>query len=144
MGLLRRAYRWLFSSLANQLLITYLLVITIALVTVSLFALRIIRAESTTDLNNSLEAEAVNLALEIDNDLALDSEKSRARVKAAVARHANKRGVSITVVNQEGHVLADSGANKYDEDISNQLEISDALAGIVANYERNYPGTHAN
>ena len=144
MGLLRRAYRWLFSSLANQLLITYLLVITIALVTVSLFALRIIRAESTTDLNNSLEVEAVNLALEIDNDLALDSEKSRARVKAAVDRHANKLGVSITVVNQEGHVLADSGANKYDEDISNQLEISDALAGIVANYERNSPGTHTN
>ncbi|HEY9778122.1 MAG TPA: ATP-binding protein [Planktothrix sp.] len=136
MGIVRRAYQWLFSSLANQLLITYLLVITIALVTVSLWALLVIKAESINDLHNSLEVEAVNLALEIDNDLRLDSPESRARIKAAVDRHALKLGVSITVVNQDGRVLADSGANRFDEDISNQHEINDALAGIVADYTR--------
>src|SRR5580700_2681976 len=101
MGLVRRAYQWLFSSLANQLLFTYLLVIIMALSGVSLWALFTVKTESVTDLRNSLEVEAANLALEIDNDLALDSEKSRARIKAAVDRHANKLGVSITVVNQE-------------------------------------------
>jgi len=145
MGLVRKAYQWLFSSLANQLLFTYLLVIIIALLGVSLWALYSIKTESVTDLRNSLEVEAANLALEIDNDLALDSDKSRARIKAAVDRHANKLGVTITVVNQEGHVLADSNAIRPgDENISNQLEINDALAGIVASYTRSSDLTHSN
>lgn len=144
LGLVRRAYQWLFSSLANQLLFTYLLVITISLLAVSLWALFMIKAESQTDLHNSLEVEAVNLALEIDNDLALDSEKSRARIKAAVDRRAVKANVSITVVNQDGHVLADSGVHKFDENISNQMEINDALAGIVATYTRASPLTRSN
>ena len=144
MGLLRRAYQWVFSSLANQLLLTYLFVITIALLAVSLWALFTIKAESIFELRNQLEADAVNLSLEIDNDLALDSEKSRARIKAAVDRHAIKQNVAITVVNQEGHVLADSGAHRFDENISNQMEINDALAGIFASYTRTSPSTHSN
>lgn len=144
MGLLGKAYQWLFSSLANQLLFTYLFVITIALAIVSSWALSTIHTEYITDLRNSLEIDAVHLALEIDNDLALDSDKSRARIKAAVDRHANKLGASITVVNQEGHVLADSGINRVDENISNQPEINDALAGIIANIERRSPATHSN
>jgi signal transduction histidine kinase len=138
MGILGRVYRWLFSSLANQLLFTYVLVITVALFAVSLWALFMIKSESINDLTRTYEVEAVNLALEIDNDLALDSEKARARIKAAVDRHAEKLNVSITVVNQEGHVLADSGTfpNAGGENIGNQVEINDALAGIVAIYER--------
>ena len=139
MGFLKKIYRWLFRSLANQLLVTYLVVITFALLVVSIWALFMIHAESVNNLRNSLEVEAVNLALEIDNDLALDSAKARARIKAAVDRHAQKLGVSITVVNDEGHVLADSGAKTIGENIANQIEINDALAGIVAIYERPAP-----
>jgi signal transduction histidine kinase len=146
MGLLERIYRWPFRSLANQLLVTYLLVVTFALFAVSLWALVTIKAESITDLRNSLEVEAVNLALEIDNDLALDSNASRMRIKSAVDRHATKLGVSITVVDDEGHVLADSGPKVEAEgaNISNQSEINDALAGIVAIYTRNSQLTHSN
>jgi signal transduction histidine kinase len=147
MGLFKNLYRWLFRSLANQLLFTYLLVITIALFAVSLWALFMIKSESIIDLKNSLEVEAVNLALEIDNDLALDSLEAKNRIKAAVDRHASKLNVSITVVNGEGHVLADSGANLLSgsgENLSNQAEINDALAGIVAIYTRRSSSTHTN
>lgn len=114
MGLLRKLYEWVFRSLANQLLVTYISVITIALVVVTIWALIVIQSESITDLHNALEVEAMQLSLEIDNDLALDSETSRRRIKAAVDRHANKldakiSGISITVVNDDGHVVADSG-----------------------------------
>ncbi len=81
LGLFKNAYRWFFSSLANQLLFSYLLVVTVALFVVSLWALFMIKSESITDLRNSLEVEAVNLALEIDNDLALDSIQATTRVK---------------------------------------------------------------
>ncbi len=139
MGFLKKIYRWLFSSLANQLLVTYLVVITLALVGISWWSLNTIRTESVINLRNFLEVEAVNLGFEIDNDLALDSTKSRARIKDAVDRRAQKLGVSITVVNDEGHVLADSGARPEGENISNQAEINDALAGILAIYERPSP-----
>ena len=147
MGLFRTIYRWLFRSLANQLLVTYLLVITFALSAVSLWALFMIKSESITDLRNSLEVEAVNLGLEIDNDLALDSPEAKRRVQAAVNRHASRLNVSITVVNSDGHVLADSAANLLSEggeNISNQSEINDALAGIVAIYTRSSSSTHSN
>jgi len=146
MGPFRNIYRWLFRSLANQLLFTYLLVITIALFVVSLWGLFMIKSESITDLRNSLEVDAVNLALEIDNDLALDSIEAKQRVKAAVDRHASKLNVAITVVDEDGHVLADSNANLSSggENISNQSEINDALAGIVAAYTRSSPSTHTN
>lgn len=147
MGLFQKIYRWLFSSLANQLLFTYLLVITIALFAVSLWALFMIKTESINDLHNSLEVEAVNLALEIDNDLALDSIEARNRIKAAVDRHASKLNVSMTVVDSDGHVLADSSANvisESGENISNESEINDALAGILGTYTRRSPTTHTN
>lgn len=141
--MLERIYRWFTSSLANQLLITYLVVITIALVVVSFWALVTIQAESTTDLRNSLELEAVNLALEIDSDLQLDSVDSRERIQRAVDRRATKVGVSITVVDGDGHVLADSSPLlkqrteaerelQHPRNISNETEINDALAGIIA------------
>ena len=147
MGLFKKLYQWLFRSLANQLLFTYLLVITIALFAVSLWALFMIKSESLNDLRNSLEVEAVNLALEIDNDLALDSLESKNRIQAAVDRHATKLGVALTVVDSDGHVLADSTANVQSasgQNISNDSEINDALAGIVAIYTRSSPSTHTN
>lgn len=138
--MLERIYRWFTSSLANQLLITYLVVITIALVVVSFWALVTIQAESTTDLRNSLEVEAVNLALEIDSDLQLDSVASKERVQAAVDRRATRLGVAITVVDGDGHVLADSSPvqkgleeeNVPPQNLANETEINDALAGIIA------------
>lgn len=147
MRLFETIYRWLFRSLANQLLFTYLLVITIALFAVTLWALFMIKSESFTDLRNSLEVEAVNLALEIDNDLALDSLEAKNRIKTAVDRHATSLGVSITVVDSDGHVLADSSAkvpSGSGENISNDEEINDALAGIVAIYTRSSQYTHTN
>ncbi len=137
-------YRWFFSSLANQLLFSYLLVVTVALFAVSLWALFMIKSESMKDLNNSLEVAAVNLALEIDNDLALDSMQAKSRIKKAVDRHASNLKVAITVVNESGNVLADSQANLKNgngENISNQSEINDALAGIVAFYTRTSQST---
>ncbi len=83
-GLFKTIYRWFVRSLANQLLFSYLLIITVALFAVSLWALFMIKTESMTDLRNSLEVEAVNLALEIDNDLALDSLQAKMRIKKAV------------------------------------------------------------
>lgn len=142
-----RIYKWLFHSLANQLLFTYLLVITIALLAVSLWALFMIKSESINDLRNSLEVGAVNLALEIDNDLRLDSINSKFRIKSAVDRHASKHGVVITVVDRDGRVLADSSDKvpiARGENISSQAEINDALAGIVAIYMRSAPGTNTN
>ena len=138
MRLLERVYRWLSRSLANQLLFTYLLVLTIALVSVSLWALIVVRTESISDLRNALEVEAVNLGLEIDNDLALDSLAAKRRIKQATDRHAQKLGLWITVVDDEGHVIVDSGAKEQreGENISNQPEINDALAGIAAIYTR--------
>lgn len=152
--MLGKLYRWCFSSLANQLLFTYLLVITIALVVVTFWALVTIKTESITDLRNSLEVEAVNLALEIDNDLQLDSESSRQRIQAAVDRRATKLGVSVTVVDRDGHVLADSapeekasgaeGDDPKGENLSNESEINDALAGIIAVSKRSSPVTSTN
>lgn len=145
MHLLERIYRWLSRSLANQLLVTYLLVLTIALFTVGIWALFLIKTESITELRNALEVEAMNLGLEIDNDLALDSPAARRRIKAAADRHADKVGVTITVVDDEGHIIADSG-NKPQmegENISNQPEINEALAGIAAIYTRESTRTNS-
>lgn len=147
MGLLERIYKWMFRSLANQLLFTYLVIIVISLLAVSLWALFAIKSESVTDLRNSLEVEAVHLALEIDNDLGMDSEKSRQRIQSAVDRHATKLGVAITVVDRDGRVLADSQTASTPTDganISNDSEINDALAGIVAIYTRNERSTNSN
>lgn len=145
--LFKTIYRWFFSSLANQLLFSYLLVVTVALFAVSLWALLMIKTESIKDLNNSLEVAAVNLSLEIDNDLVLDSMQAKLRIKKAVDRHASKLNVAITVVNESGNVLADSQANLKNgngENISNQSEINDALAGIVAFYTRKAQSTQTN
>ncbi len=156
MPALKKIYQWLFSSLANQLLITYLLIITISLVAVTFWALSTIKKESIADLRNSLEVEAVNLALEIDNDLELDSKSARERIQKAVNRRATKLGVSITAVDRDGHVLADSSpedaSSKKDdknarpkrENISNESEINDALAGIIAVNKRSSPATNTN
>lgn len=134
-----RIYRWLSRSLANQLLVTYLLVVTFALTCVTVWALVTIKAESVKDLRNGLEVEAVHLALEIDNDMQLDSEQATERIRRAVYRHASKLNLAITVVNSNGKVVADSGHKplREGENISNQPEIQDALAGIAANYRRN-------
>jgi len=137
MGLIERFYRWVSQSLANQLLFTYLLILTIALVKVSFWALFLIKTESINDLRNALEVEAVNLGLEIDNDLALDSPEARKRIQSAADRHATKLGVSITVVDNDGHVIVDSGTKQpQGQNISNEPEINDALAGITAMYRR--------
>ncbi len=147
MGLLEKIYKWMFRSLANQLLFTYLVVIVISLLAVSLWALFAIKSESVTDLRNSLEVEAVHLGLEIDNDLGMDSEKSKQRIQSAVDRHATKLGVAITVVDRDGRVLADSSTSAQAPDganISNDSEINDALAGIVAIYTRNERTTNSN
>ncbi len=151
--MLAKIYRWFFSSLANQLLFTYLLVITIALVVVTFWALVTIQSESITDLRNSLEVAAVHLALEIDNDLALESVAARSRIQAAVDRHATKLGVSITVVDSVGHVLADSAPTDkpiyteqpaQPENLSKESEINEALAGIIAVCKRSSRATNSN
>jgi signal transduction histidine kinase len=142
-----RLSRWLFSSLANQLLITYLLVIIIALLAVSMWALVAIRQESLTDLRNSLEVEAINLGLEIDNDLVLDSPKALSRIQTAVERRANRLGVAIAVVDRMGRLLADSSPLNADPvpregtNLSKQEEINMALTGIIANSTRWEPGS---
>jgi signal transduction histidine kinase len=102
----------------------------------SFSALFLIRSESINDLRNALEVEAVHLGLEIDNDLALDSWEARRRIAAAARRHASRLNLSITVVDAHGHVLVDSGSREQGRNISNQPEISDALAGISAIYTR--------
>lgn len=149
-----RVLGWLFSSLANQLLFTYLLIITIALLAVSLWALLTIKAESTTELQRQLQVEGNNLALEIDSDLTLDSKASRQRIQEAVDRRATKNGFAITLVDKDGHVLADSGPDEdgigssqgtpAGENISSDSEINDALAGITAIVRRNVRSTNTN
>lgn len=138
MGPLQKIYNWLSQTLANQLLVTYLVVISIALAVVTFWALLSIKSESIRDLNNSLEVEAVHLALEIDNDLALDSESARRRIQAAAERHAEKLRVAITVVDRNGHVLAEAGEGPTEDPktIANEPEINDALAGIMGLYQR--------
>lgn len=138
-------YGWVSRSLSNQLLFTYLLVITFALAVVSFWALYTMKSEKVEDLRNSLEVEAVHLALEIDNDLVLDSQSATRRIQAAVDRHATKLGVAITVVNTNGHVIADSGprALPEGENINEQPEISQALAGIAAMERRHVEATKA-
>lgn len=124
--------RWLSRSLANQLLFTYVLVITFALGIITFWALWTMKAEKIEDLRNSMEVAAVHLALEIDNDLALDSESATRRIQAATDRHATHFGYAITVVSTEGHVIADSGPKGLHEgdNISKDQEINDSLAGI--------------
>jgi signal transduction histidine kinase len=125
--------------LANQLLITYLLVITIALAAVSFWALVAIRKESLTDLQNTLEVEAVNLGLEIDNDLELDSPKARKRIQAAVDRRATRLGVAIVVVDKDGRLLADSSEPGPEENLAKEQEINEALAGVISKTTRSDP-----
>jgi signal transduction histidine kinase len=144
LNLFRILYKWLFRSLANQLLITYLLVITFALVAVSLWALVAIRKESLTDLQNSMEVEAINLGLEIDNDLVLDSPLSRQRIQAAVERRATRLGVSIVVVDKDGRLLADSQPIGAKENLSNEQEINEALAGMISKTTRSEPQSNIN
>lgn len=145
MNLLDRIlHKWLFRSLANQLLITYLLVITIALLAVSLWALVAIRKESLTDLQNTLEVEAVNLGLEIDNDLVLDSAQARKRIQSAVERRASKLGVAIVVVDKDGRLLSDSSPPLAGKNLSNEQEINEALAGVISNSTRSEPVSNTN
>ncbi|MFA6208522.1 MAG: ATP-binding protein [Candidatus Obscuribacterales bacterium] len=125
--------------MANQLLITYLLVITIALAAVSFWALVAIRKESLTDLQNTLEVEAVNLGLEIDNDLELDSPKARKRIQAAVDRRATRLGVAIVVVDKDGRLLADSSEPGPEENLAKEQEINEALAGVISKTTRSDP-----
>jgi signal transduction histidine kinase len=135
----RILYKWLFRSLANQLLITYLLVITIALAAVSFWALVAIRKESLTDLQNTLEVEAVNLGLEIDNDLDLDSPKARRRIQSAVERRATRLGVAIVVVDKDGRLLADSSEPGPQDNLAKEQEINEALAGVISKTTRSDP-----
>jgi two-component system, OmpR family, sensor kinase len=131
-------YRWLSRSLANQLLFTYVLLITFALGIVTFWALYTMKAEKIDDLRNSMEVAAVHLALEIDNDLGLDSETATKRIQAATDRHANRFGYAITVVSTEGHVISDSGPKGLHEgdNISGDQEINESLAGIAAQATR--------
>lgn len=130
--------------MANQLLITYLLVITIALAAVSFWALVAIRKESLTDLQNTLEVEAVNLGLEIDNDLELDSPKARKRIQSAVDRRATRLGVAIVVVDKDGRLLADSSEPGPVENLSKEQEINEALAGVISKTTRSDPDSLKN
>ncbi len=138
MHLFEKIYNWLSKTLANQLLVTYLVVIAFALAVVTFWALVSIKSESIRDLRNSLEIEAVHLGLEIDNDLALDSESAMRRIQAATDRHATKYKVAITVVDRGGHVLVESGGPPPEDHktIANEPEINDAMAGIMGFYQR--------
>lgn len=146
MAIFNPFYRWLSRSLANQLLFTYVLVITFALAIVTFWALRTMQSEKVDDLRNSMEVAAVHLALEIDNDLGLDSELATNRIQAATDRHANRFGYAITVVSADGHVIADSGPRSLHEgeNIRSEQEINDALAGIEAIAQRHVQRTHTN
>ena len=121
-----------------------MLVITIALVAVSLWALVAIRKESLTDLQNTMEVEAYNLGLEIDNDLVLDSALSHQRIQTAVERRAARLGVSIVVVDKDGRLLADSQPIAQKENLSNEQEISEALAGVMSKSTRSEPQNNLN
>jgi signal transduction histidine kinase len=146
MRIFERFYRWLSRSLANQLLFTYVLVIALALGIVTFWALRTMQSEKIDDLRNSMVAAAVHLGLEIDNDLGLDSELATNRIQAATDRHANHFGYAFTVVNNDGHVIADSGPRglREGENIRSEQEINDALAGITAITTRHSQQTHTN
>ncbi|HEY9789100.1 MAG TPA: ATP-binding protein [Candidatus Obscuribacterales bacterium] len=146
MPIFRPFTRWLSRSLANQLLFTYVLLIMFALGIVSFWALRTMQSEKVDDLRNSMEVAAVHLALEIDNDLGLDSELATNRIQAATDRHANRFGYAITVVTADGHVIADSGPRNLHEgeNIRSEQEINDALAGIEAIVQKHVPQTHTN
>lgn len=137
MRLWERFYRWLSRSLANQLLLTYLLVIMFALGIVTFWALYSTRPEKIDALRYEMIATAVQLGLEIDNDLLLDSELATNRIQAATNRAASE-GYAITVVNTIGHVIADSGPKglRQGENIRSEQEINEALAGIMADSTR--------
>lgn len=137
-------YRWLSRSLANQLLFTYVILIVMALGIVTFWALRTMQTEKVDDLRNSMLVAAVHLALEIDNDLGLDSESATNRIQAATDRHANRFGYGITVVNADGHVIADSSPRnlRTGQNIRSEQEINDALAGIEPIAQRYVPQTH--
>lgn len=144
MGLFEKSYSWLSKSLANQLLSTYLLVTAFALAIVTFWAMFTIRTESMSNQRNALEVGAMHLALEIENDLSLDSPSATKRIQAAVDRHASRLHVSITVVNKSGHVLAEfnpmdsEGEQSVEgQNISNRPEINEALAGIMGFEQRN-------
>lgn len=144
MGPLQNSYKWFTKSLANQLLTTYLLVTAFALAVVTFWAMFTIKSESMSNQRNALEVGAMHLALEIDNDLALDSPQATRRIQAAVDRHASRLHVSITVVNKSGHVLAESKTldpagelTSEGQNISNNPEINEALAGIMGFEQRN-------
>jgi len=119
-------------------------VITIALAAVSFWALVAIRKESLTDLQNTLEVEAVNLGLEIDNDLELDSPKARKRIQSAVDRRATRLGVAIVVVDKDGRLLADSSEPGPVENLSKEQEINEALAGVISKTTRSDPDSLKN
>lgn len=143
MGLFEKSYSWLSKSLANQLLSTYLLVTAFALAIVTFWAMLTIRSESMSNQRNALEVGAMHLALEIENDLSLDSPTATKRIQAAVDRHASRLHVSITVVNKSGHVLAEynpidaeSERSVEGQNISNRPEINEALAGIMGFEQR--------
>ncbi len=118
--------------------------ITIALAAVSFWALVAIRKESLTDLQNTLEVEAVNLGLEIDNDLELDSPKARKRIQSAVDRRATRLGVAIVVVDKDGRLLADSSEPGPVENLSKEQEINEALAGVISKTTRSDPDSLKN
>lgn len=130
--------RWIWKSLGNQLLFTYAILILFALGVVASWALYTMKSEKMEDLRNSLEVEAVHLGLEIDNDLGLDSDLATSRIRAAATRHAIKLGLAITVVDNGGHVIADTNALEPggEQNLGNMPEINDALAGITAFYTR--------
>lgn len=145
MGLFQKCYKWFSKSLANQLLSTYLLVTAFALAVVTFWAMFTIKSESMSNQRNALEVGAMHLALEIDNDLSLDSPLATRRIQAAVDRHASRLHVLITVVNKSGHVLAESHSPDAlvestvvaGQNISNKPEINEALAGIMGFDQRN-------
>jgi signal transduction histidine kinase len=144
MGLFQNFYHWFTKSLSYLLLSTYLLVTAIALSIVTFWAMFTIKTESMSNQRNALEVGAMHLALEIDNDLSLDSPLATRRIQQAVDRHASKLHVSITVVNKSGHVLAESNLADFNgepnvegQNISNKPEINEALAGIMGFAQRN-------
>jgi signal transduction histidine kinase len=137
-------YRWLSRSLANQLLFTYVLLITFALGIVTFWAFHTMQKEKVADLQYSMLAAAVHLSLEIDNDLRLDSDTATNRIQTATDRHASHFGYAMTVVNADGHVIADSGPRTFrtGQNIRNEHDINDALAGVATIAQPYVPQTH--
>lgn len=144
MGLFKTIYHWFSKSLANQLLSTYLLVTAFALAIVTFWAMFTIKSESMNHQKNALEVIALHIALDIGDDLVNDSPKNTLRIQKVVDNYASSRRVSIAVVNQSGHVLAESSSPDSrgeriveGQNISNKPEINDALAGIMGSEQRN-------